>query len=528
MDFFGLGSTLARSVALLIVAYYLAILGYRILFHRLSQYPGPFIAKFADSYGGFYSLKRDLHLRTWRDHKQYGNVIRQGPNKLVFNSIAAVHDIYLNDKVSKSLCYEAGNFNPATTNVFNTIDKRVHRIKRQHVGRISTESSIRTFESKLSQQVNVFMRQLLSSCQEDTGSAVNMSQRCRYLGLDIAGYLGFGYALNLQTDSTYRYLVDAMMIASWRLNMYMQFPVLRKLRLEIIFYLLAVFKEQSVLQTLSKMIRSRLAKDKHAEHDLYSFMADSLETPQEDRITASEIWTEGIFFFPAAGDTASTTLCALFFYLSRNPECQRKLAFEIRTTFTSGADIGGPRLAGCQYLRACINESLRMSPPVPGTLWREKLPSDGNQPLIVDGHVIPSGTQVGVNIYTLHHNPEYFPDPFAYMPARWLRSSTEHAKPTISESTRPSDLIHHPAFIPFSLGARGCAGKALAYAEVSLAMARALWYFDFELSSTKSMENKEVEFRLFDVFTSTHDGPYLNFTARGEYYKELLKDGEEV
>ncbi|KAI0965837.1 benzoate 4-monooxygenase cytochrome P450 [Xylaria arbuscula] len=488
MDFFDSGLTLTKSVTLLIVLYYLVILGYRLLFHRLSQYPGPFIAKFADSYGGFYSLKRDLHLRTWRDHREYGSVIRQGPNKLVFNSIAAVHDIYLNNNISKSLCYEAGNFNPATTNVFNTIDKRVHRIKRQHVGRISTDRSIRTFEPKLSQQVDVFMRQLLLSCQKDTGSAINMSRRCRYLGLDIAGYLGFGYALNLQTELTYRYLADAMMIASWRLNMYMQFPALRKLRLEILFYLLAW-------------------------------------PPQGDRITASEIWTEGIFFFPAAGDTISTTLCSLFFYLAQNPECQRKLAFEIRTTFTSGADIGGPRLAGCQYLRACINESLRMSPPVPGTLWREKLLSDGDQPLIVDGHVIPRGTQVGVNIYALHHNLEYFSDPFAYMPARWLPSSTRHPKLTNLENAQTSGLIHHSAFIPFSLGARGCAGKALAYAEVGLAMARTLWYFDFELSSTKPKENTEVEFRLFDVFTSTHDGPYLDFTPRGEYCKELLEDG---
>lgn len=390
------------------------------------------------------------------------------------------------------------------------------------MSRISTDRSIRIFETKLSQQVDIFVRQLLSSYHKDPGAAINISERCKYLGLDIAGYLGFGYALNLQVDSTYRFLVGAMTIGSWQLNMCMQFPALRKLRVEILFYLLAVIKGKSFLQVLSKMIQSRLGKDKNAEHDLYSFMADALEAPEGDRITASEIWTEGIFFFPAAGDTISTTLSALFFYLARNPECQRKLALEIRTTFTSGADIGSQRLVGCQYLRACINESLRMSPPVPGTMWREQLPSDGDEPLFVDGHVIPRGTQVGVDIYALHHNHEYFPDPFAYNPDRWLLPSRKETKPADGEDAQTPGLIHHPAFIPFSLGARGCTGKALAYAEVSLAMARTLWYFEVEFHATMLKDNTQVEFKLLDVFTSSHDGPSLKFTPRGEHWKELL------
>lgn len=70
-------------------------------------------------------------------------------------------------------------------------------------------------------------------------------------------------------------------------------------------------------------------------------------------------------FFLAGGDTTATALSALFFYLSRNPEAYGKLADEIRTTFSSHSEIhGGPKLAGCRYLRACIEEALRMSPSV--------------------------------------------------------------------------------------------------------------------------------------------------------------------
>lgn len=46
-----------------------------------------------------------------------------------------------------------------------------------------------------------------------------------------------------------------------------------------------------------------------------------------------------------------------------------------------------------------------MSPPTPGTLWRHLAPEEeGRGPFVVDGHVIPNGTMVGVNAYSLHHN----------------------------------------------------------------------------------------------------------------------------
>ncbi|KAI1737805.1 hypothetical protein F4680DRAFT_427939 [Xylaria scruposa] len=67
--------------------------------------------------------------------------------------------------------------------------------------------------------------------------------------------------------------------------------------------------------------------------------------------------------------------------------------------FQSGGEVSS------RYLRACIDESLRMSPPIPGTLWREQAADDtDSRPLVINGHVIPKGTYVGVNTYAIHHN----------------------------------------------------------------------------------------------------------------------------
>lgn len=210
-----------------------------------------------------------------------------------------------------------------------------------------------------------------------------------------------------------------------------------------------------------------------------------------------------------AGDTTKTAVAATFFYLSQNAQCYQKLANEIRSSFTNGSEIRGPTMVGCQYLRACIDEAMRMSPPVAGILWREAYPSE--QPFTVDGHVIPPGTTVGVNIYSIHHNEEYFPDSFTYRPERWIDD----------ERTAP-----------FSVGPRGCAGKTMAYLEISLVVAKIMWYFDFravprsgEAQARKTGTTDESEpdgvFKLLDNFTSSHDGPHLEFQPRGEYCKEL-------
>ncbi len=208
-------------------------------------------------------------------------------------------------------------------------------------------------------------------------------------------------------------------------------------------------------------------------------------------------------------------MSALFFYLAHYRDVYDKLAAEIRQTFENEASIrGGPLLASCRYLRACIDEALRISAPVAGTLWRELYSDELNKgPFLVDGHVIPPGTQVGVSTYALHHNEQYFDDPFTFRPDRWL--------------TEDRDALNRmtSAFNPFSLGARGCAGKAMAYLEASLVLAKTIWRFDFTLApgklgqvgiagGNKGGRDSPVEFQLHDTFGSRHDGPNLVFHTR--------------
>ncbi|TRX91633.1 hypothetical protein FHL15_007415 [Xylaria flabelliformis] len=498
-----------RSVRLMLASY-------RLLLHPLSKYPGPLLAKLTQAYAGFYAVQKRLHIEVYQFHKRYGPVVRVGPDRLSFNTVTALKDIYQNERVTKASTYLVTTRNNVF-NVFSAIDNNLHRQKRQIVTQAISDRSIRAFEPTLLEKLDVTLKQILHAAR--TSTPADITEKSRQLALDVVGQLAFGYDLHIQTKEDNRFMMKGMTFGNFRGNVYQHFPLLSKLYIDKIGDKVFYEARERYFRLLEKMISSRVAQDKGAKNDFYSIAADSYQ----DTSRGSELWLESIFFLVAGGDTTATAICGTLFYLSRYPDCYRRLAQEIRSTFKNGGEIKtSPQLASCHYLRACIDESMRMSPPVSTTLWREQVSgTDTNTPLIVDGHVIPKGTLVGVNIYALHHNEEYFPDPFIYKPERWLDGEAGDRINSIA------------AFAPFSTGPRSCAGKSLAYLETSLFVAKTLWYFDFEPAPGKLGEagggtaglndgrGRPNEYQIEDIFTSRHEGPHLKFVPRGNTCSDL-------
>jgi cytochrome P450 len=209
-------------------------------------------------------------------------------------------------------------------------------------------------------------------------------------------------------------------------------------------------------------------------------------------------------------------MASMFFYLSRHPDVLAKVSHEVRTRFVSREDIRlGPALSSCRYLRACIDECLRISPPVGAALLRDTMHGGAT----VDGHFLPEGVTVGIGIYSMHHTEAFFPKPFEFLPDRWLIEDAAGGA-----VKRPFDI---DAYGPFSMGPRSCIGKALALAEVMLAMAAVCWSLEFRVA--EGLENEgggdpkgapgrrnPGEFQLYDHITSAKYGPMIQFRTRME------------
>ena len=158
---------------------------------------------------------------------------------------------------------------------------------------------------------------------------------------------------------------------------------------------------------------------------------------------------------------------------------------------------------------------MRLSPPVGAIMPRQAL-SGG---VAVDGHVFPEGTELGTPIYALHHQDRYHPDPFTFNPARWRIPPSDAAA-----SKKSSVSFSQSAFCPFGIGPRSCVGKALAYTEMSILLARIVFLFEMRLSQNSRPEEgrsswakgrkRKDEFHVFDSFVALHDGPMVEFKRR--------------
>jgi cytochrome P450 len=203
-----------------------------------------------------------------------------------------------------------------------------------------------------------------------------------------------------------------------------------------------------------------------------------------------------------------------------HPAALDRLQAEVCPRFDSLEAIrAGAELSTCRWLRACIEEAMRMSPGVPGLLPREVLQGG----VAIAGEFFPPGTDLGVPHYAIHHNESLYSDSFAYRPERWIAgckgAGSEHV--TSAEEV----ALAESGFCPFSIGQRGCVGKALAMKELMVTIARLVWLYDMRLAPGQERvgggakgdgvgREREEEFQMIDMFVSKTQGPVIQFQPR--------------
>lgn len=75
------------------------------------------------------------------------------------------------------------------------------------------------------------------------------------------------------------------------------------------------------------------------------------------------------------------------------------------------------------YLEATVMEVNRMSVMVPIPARRTLTETT------INGYTIPNNITILPNLYSLHYNPEFFPDPFKFDPTRFLDEAGQLKKP---------------------------------------------------------------------------------------------------
>jgi cytochrome P450 len=252
-----------------------------------------------------------------------------------------------------------------------------------------------------------------------------------------------------------------------------------------------------------------------SKRDIVHYLLHAKDPRTGKCFTRGELESESELLLLAGGDTTACVLSGCIFHLLHNPETLNRLTKDIRAQFDTVEDIrpSNPTLGSLSYLRACIDETMRMSPPALGPLPRKVQPGGA----IIDGKFYPAGVEVAVTTYALHHREENFPDSFCFRPERWIvQTETGVSEGDVAAA--------QAAFAPFSIGTRGCIGKNLAYVELTTAVARLLWQFDIKLVQTELAGEGKVaqgwgrrrnsDYQMADFFIAERDGPLVAFRDR--------------
>ncbi|KAG9001078.1 hypothetical protein FRB93_012458 [Tulasnella sp. JGI-2019a] len=177
----------------------------------------------------------------------------------------------------------------------------------------------------------------------------------------------------------------------------------------------------------------------------------------------------------AARDTTAGLLSFTCYLLAMHPDVMLRLRQEILTAF---GPIGLPTydsLKTLKYLRAVLNESLRIFPPVPINSRSTKAPTiipTRQGPL----YIPRSAWQITWSVNAIHTRKDLWGDDADdFVPDRWLG---ERAKDIAADSFQ---------FVPFNVGPRICLGQQFAYNEASFVLVRLLQVIDdFTVAQTEA------------------------------------------
>ncbi|KAF2001354.1 cytochrome P450 [Amniculicola lignicola CBS 123094] len=455
-------------VAFITVAIILRVL-YNLFVHPLRSFPGPLLAR--ASILPYQQVALDGRLPKWIHelHQRYGPVIRYGPNELSFIEPQTWKDAF--GHKSASFKKDANFYGPDQFGGppgLIRADNESHARQRRLVSHAFSHKALQDQEPLLKGYVGLLILKLKEASEGNYGGKVDMVDYYNFTAFDIMADLTFGEPLKLLEGSSYdpwvRALFDNLKII--QLNQLIRaWPGLSRLSRALVPKSAMEKRRLHQMHTIER-VEKRLAR-KTDRPDIWTHILrySNSEENKDRGLLPNEMISNAGLFMTAGTETTATVLSGLTYYLLKDPQRLQRLKKEIRDAFATYENITMPRLAELGYLRACIDEGLRIYPPVSGFMNRVA-PKGGTN---VAGYWVPQGTVVNIPHYAAYHSASNFKDPDEFVPERWL-----------PEGQEDYGLDRKSVLQPFSYGPRNCLGMNLAYHEMRLVLASVLWHFDVE------------------------------------------------
>ncbi len=179
----------------------------------------------------------------------------------------------------------------------------------------------------------------------------------------------------------------------------------------------------------------------------------------------------------AGTDTSAQTINWFLLLMANRPDIQARVHEELDRVIGRDAVPAVDDRARLPFVFACLAESMRYR-----TIGPLGLPHKASEDTEVGGYLIPAGTQVLGNIYSIHHNPDYWSSPHKFIPERFM--------PQADGSM--SAAMTSPSYLPFGTGHRRCPGRRFAETTVWLHITRMMHRLRLETPDGRPLPEDEM------------------------------------
>ncbi|CAO3662606.1 unnamed protein product [Umbelopsis ramanniana] len=432
------------------------------LLDSLRNIPGPFVAKLSRFYEIYLKASGKQWIVIHDLHEKYGTVVRTGHNSISIRDPDAFKHIYGTERFKKTPFYQAFTFN-GVKNLFTAIDSAEHARYRRILAPGFSQAALDSLENVILDSGVLALLNKFDAKYCDKEMACNLFAEFGLLSFDVIGELAYGKTFDMIK-------LDSHPFPGWLKARSHMFPLLttypsvnRYPKVLDRLFPNAAAAMQKILTFAAESLEKRATEGTAGRRDFTQLMLEAIKsTNGNDHLTPEEGHVTSVILIITGTITTSTMLTFISYVVSKHPDVKKKLFRELMNAMpdkNTTLSYKHARKDCLPYLWAIIMEVSRMYPVIPGGLPR--VTPDGGD--IIAGQFIPGGTIVDVPIWSIHHDPSVFEDPFEFKPERWLTEDAEN-------------LLKYN--VVFSVGPRMCAGKNLAMMEMTLTLAHLYRRYD--------------------------------------------------
>ncbi|KAI0146314.1 putative cytochrome P450 [Xylariaceae sp. FL1272] len=449
-------------LAISLLVYEISSIIYNLYFHPLSKFPGPWLARSTLLWRLWYTMNGRHHHNVHNAHAKYGHVFRVSPNELSFASLQSYKDIYGYPAPGSPQCIKS-DFYDIFGNGFKTgcigseRDPKVHALKKKNLLAAFSAKALASQEDIIQRCIDVFVSKIGPISQESS-KGIDLVEWFEMSSFDLLGEMAFGESFGCIQSEKHHFWIDLV------LQHVREITLMDNLRRFRLFSGLAEWILPSLILSVrakhTKYTRAKVQKRLESTSPRQDFLTNVVGKVKSGDVPLEEMAAHSSTLIIAGGETTATTLSAVMFYLLKSPKAMEKLKAEIRGRYKTYDEIHSTSALQLPYLQATINEALRIHPS--GAHGFPRI-SPGTR---IDGYWIPKGTEIYTSTWSVSHSAEYFNDPDAFLPERWIDPDTNDIK---------------EASQPFSLGYRACIGRSFAYLQMSLVLSKIIYKYDIKL-----------------------------------------------